>query len=227
MQLADDEVQVWNVPVTADRAAAMVDLLDSDEMGRANRFLVENARANFIVARGMLRTLAADYLGAYPRSFGFEYGQHGKPFLPASELQFNVSHSGQFVALAFARGEMDLGIDVEHMRKISDFWGVARRFFAPEEVADLQAATDLQAAFYRCWTRKEAYIKAAGGGLSIPLDSFRVSLLEGELPAIRSLRDQPASVAAEWSMHSWIPAPEYVAALTFRGSKRVVYRDAV
>ncbi len=226
MQLGDGEVQVWSIAATADRAASLLHLLNADELARADRFLVEHARANFIAARGMLRTLAADYLGVEPQSLEFQYGAHGKPFLPSSRLRFNASHSGQFVALGFA-WDLELGVDVEHMRKISDFWGVAERFFAAEEVTDLRSAPDLQAAFYRCWTRKEAYIKAAGGGLSIPLDSFRVSLLDGEPPAILSFRDQPVTAATEWSMHSWIPAPNYVAALTFRGSKRVVYRDAV
>jgi 4'-phosphopantetheinyl transferase len=217
------EVHVWNVAVTPEAVLAAVPLLNSEERARADRFLVEHARASYTTTRGTLRRLAGDYLQIDPRLLEFEQGPFGKPFLPAfPHLGFNVSHSGTMAVLAFA-WDLELGVDVEQIRRpVTDVWAIARRFFAPPEVEDLRRAgsdpDDLAEAFFRCWTRKEAYIKAVGEGLNIPLDSFRVSLLSDEEPAVLS--------AEGWSMHSWQPGIGYAGALTYRGSARRVVFNA-
>jgi 4'-phosphopantetheinyl transferase len=216
------EVHVWNVAVTPEAVLAAVSFLNSEEQARANRFLVEHARASYTTTRGTLRRLAGAYLQTDPKLLEFQQGPFGKPFLPAfPRLGFNVSHSGSMAVLAFA-WDLELGVDVEQIRRpVTDLWNIAKRFFAPAEVEDLRRAgsdpDDLAEAFFRCWTRKEAYIKAVGEGLNIPLDSFRVSLL----------RDAPAAVlsADGWNMHSWQPGPGYAGALTYLGSERRVLFD--
>ncbi|MCI0650923.1 MAG: 4'-phosphopantetheinyl transferase superfamily protein [Planctomycetes bacterium] len=188
---APERVDVWRLPHRAHDALGerFAATLSPEETKRANRYLVEHARRNFFLSRGGLRAILARYLGREPREVEFEYGPHGKPALAgsfaASGLRFNVSHSGEVILIAVARAR-ELGIDIERLRADVELENLARRYFSAAESASLLALEPAARprAFYRCWTRKEAYLKLKGAGLSFPLDRFQVSLRDDEPPAL-------------------------------------------
>ncbi|HEX7239289.1 MAG TPA: 4'-phosphopantetheinyl transferase superfamily protein [Longimicrobiaceae bacterium] len=223
LSLGGEEVHVWNTPLdppdeTVRRARA---LLSEDERARADRFRFDRDRRRFTVARGVLRTLLGRYLGVDPRRVAFGYGSHGKPALAddvGSGLRFNVSHSGELALHSFTRGR-ELGVDVELVHAIKDADAVAERFFsaAENEVFRSLPADARTDAFFNCWTRKEAYIKAVGEGLSFPLHVFDVSLRPGEPALLLGSRDPRQ--AERWSLHGLPdPAPGYRAALVVEGA---------
>lgn len=219
--LARGEVHVWRARLDApDRAArALRELLAPEERARADRFRFEKDRLHFTAARGLLRTLAGRYLGLAPAALNFSYNAYGKPSLDAhsDELRFNVSHSKGLAVYAFARGR-EVGVDVEFLNDAVACEGIAARFFAPAEAAVLGALPpgERTRAFFNCWTRKEAYIKAHGEGLSLALDGFEVSLAPGEPCALVSTRHDPAQAAC-WSLRELEPAPGYVGAVAAEG----------
>lgn len=218
LALPENEVHVWRValdPPTA-RIEELKETLSTDESRRASRFHLEAHRGHYIVARGVLRALLSRYLDRPPEALRFIYGEHGKPALDEGSLHFNVSHSRALALYALAR-ERQVGVDIEYMRKKVAREQIAERFFAPQEVAALQAtAAELQeAAFFKCWTRKEAYLKARGDGISLPLDSFVVAL--GEEAALLRYEGDPGEVA-RWSLRGVDPGPGYAAALCAEGN---------
>ncbi|MCA9970356.1 MAG: 4'-phosphopantetheinyl transferase superfamily protein [Anaerolineales bacterium] len=217
-RLGETAVHLWRVPLAQppEVVARLHALLAPDEQARAARFHFERHRRQFAVARGALRTLLGGYLGVAETAVAFTYTTHGKPELPGADLCFNVSHSGELALMAFARRRM-LGVDVEAVRELQDAAGIAERFFAPSEVAVFrQVAPAWQPqAFFNCWTRKEAFIKAIGEGLSHPLDRFEVTLRPGE-PARLLTVDGSAAEAARWRLAAVDPAPGYIGALIAR-----------
>jgi 4'-phosphopantetheinyl transferase len=200
----------------ADELARFNQTLSEDERERAARFRFEIHRRRFIVARGLLRQALSAYLGTAPRDIRFSYGAKGKPALLGNPFQFNVSHSEEMAVYAFAL-RMPLGVDVEHVRPMDDLKAIAQRFFSPGEWAVIEAMRPDQQvdAFFRCWTRKEAYIKATGDGLSYPLDKFDVSV-NGRAKML-SIEDDAAE-ASQWSMHDIALPAGYFGALAFRGT---------
>jgi 4'-phosphopantetheinyl transferase len=196
-----------------------LEVLSANEKDRGNRFYRERDRCRFIVAHGALRTILAEYLHADPREFCFASGRSGKPFLPATSLRFNVSHSGELAVVGVAF-EREVGIDIEEHRDVTDALRIAVRFFAAGETERLQRIADdpvmLTTSFLRCWTRKEAFVKAVGQGLSYPLDSFEVSFHPDETDDFRLPPDQDVS----WRLRSVDAGPGYHGALAFesRGS---------
>jgi 4'-phosphopantetheinyl transferase len=214
-----DEIHVWHAEL--DREEKVLGRLESslspEENARADRFHFVNDRNRFVVARGLLRELLGKYLQQAPPDLEFSYGQHGKPSLSgrnaSSGLFFNLSHSAGLVVYAIAR-ERNLGIDVEHVRPESAGEDIAKRFFSACEVNELQTLPPEERVqgFFHCWTRKEAYLKATGMGLQIPLDSFAVSLLPGE-PA--QFLD---GVEPRWHLAAHHPAEGYVAAVVYNGA---------
>lgn len=220
--LGEGEVHVWRASLRGDASGveAFRKILDADELGRADRFHFERDRVRFVIARGVLRSILARYLRRPPGQVRFGYSPYGKPSLAdaGGDLSFNVSHSNEVALYAFARGR-DVGVDVEFIRE--DFAGmeIAGRFFSAREVAALRRlpAGLRTHAFFNCWTRKEAYIKARGEGLSHPLDCFAVSLAPGEPAAILSTEGDPSELS-RWSLHELRPGPGYVAALALRGA---------
>src|SRR5688572_17022812 len=180
--LADDEIHVWSAQLEDPDCdvSRFYEALTNDERDRAARFHFERHRRRFIVGRGILRTLLACYLGVRACDIRFEYTAKGKPLLAEPRVKnfgCNVSHSGDLALFAFALGA-PVGVDVEIIRPIEHMDAIAKRFFSPLENEMLQQVTpaDRLEAFFNCWTRKEAYIKAEGLGLWIPLDSFTVSV---------------------------------------------------
>ena len=217
--LPDDEVHVWLCILDRppNRLRSLLTLLTTDERERAARYHFEKDRHHFIVARGMLRTILGNYLRMEPEKLRFGYGSHGKPFLFEEQnqagLRFNLSHSGGLALLAVSRS-CELGVDIEFIRPDIAEEKIADRFFSAKEVAMLHTVPDhLQAiAFFNCWTRKEAYIKARGEGLSLPLDLFDVSLLPGEPAELLGTRIDDEEIS-RWSLIDIAPAPGYAGAL--------------
>ena len=215
LSLQTGEVHVWRLGLERP-LAGFRELLDPDEMLRANRFHFEKDRKHFVVARGFLRILLGRYLDRDPRQLQFNYGPYGKPELPdAGSLRFNMSHSHGVALYAFTEG-CDIGVDVEYMRADFTSDDIARRFFSPSEVESLCGlpAEDRVTSFFRCWTRKEAYIKATGHGLSQALDGFDVTLRPGEAAAL--LRTD-AGPHEHWSMANVEVGPDYAGALAVEG----------
>jgi 4'-phosphopantetheinyl transferase len=223
LTLSSAEVHVWRAPLDSDVSCVerLQGTLSADELHRAARFHFPRDRRRFIVARGVLRDILGRYLGVHPSELCFRYSSYGKPALrhvaDGQELRFNVSHSHELALFAVTHmGEV--GIDIEYMRTDFTCERIAERFFSPHERACLRAlpAGVKHEAFFSCWTRKEAYIKAHGEGLSLPLDQFDVSLAPGEPAALLATRSDPQE-ASRWSMRAFTPAPGYVAALAVEG----------
>ncbi|HXW54912.1 MAG TPA: 4'-phosphopantetheinyl transferase superfamily protein [Candidatus Cybelea sp.] len=215
LRTAAGRVDIWRAQLSVAPAvlARLAAHLDQTERARAGRFVFERDANRFVVARGILRELVARYLERSPAELEFEYGPRGKPVLRAGAgLCFNVSHSHEMAAYAFAR-DRQLGIDIELIR--ADFAGqeIAERYFSRSEVAELTALPGpaRAQAFFLCWTRKEAYIKALGEGFEIPLKSFSVSLTPGGPDELRS------ADASRWELDSFEPAPGYAGALVAEG----------
>jgi 4'-phosphopantetheinyl transferase len=221
VQLPEDEAHVWQVALNMPpaRVENLHQLLADDEKQRAARFYFERDRRAFIIGRGLLRTILGQYLATDPTRIAFEYNRHGKPSLAANDetVHFNVSHSGEIALLAFVRGR-GIGVDVEYMRPELDFEKVAARVFSSEELAALSntPVERRREAFFNGWTRKEAYIKAHGQGVSLPLDEIVVSISPDE-PAELLLIKGTFDRAGRWGMREIRPGPGYVAALIVEG----------
>ncbi len=210
--LADGELHIWQLrldvgEVVADRLAQ---ILSADERARAARFHFERDRTRYIAGRAQLRTLLASYVDAEPAELSFSYGANGKPALPSPAPYFNLSHSGALALLAVTP-DAEVGVDVELYDPEFGGQRIPERFFSPDEVAALRALPPEQQArgFLVLWTRKEAFIKARGDGLSLALDSFSVTLGE-DRPRLRphwlvSERAQPMefsrSIGQGWRIH--------------------------
>lgn len=220
MKLVGGEVHVWfaRLDRTPARLARMRTVLNAEETARADRFLMDVHRNRFIAARALLRDLLAGYLGQPPQAIRFAYNQWGKPALAPGlatlDLRFNLSHSQDLAMYAFVL-EREVGVDLELIRSEVANERIAENFFAPAEVAALRALPrEHQAeAFCNCWTRKEAYVKARGRGLSIELKSFEVSLIPGEEAKILRGDD-----CLGWSLFSFKPEHGWVAAMATQGS---------
>jgi 4'-phosphopantetheinyl transferase len=220
--LPDDEVHVWRAYLDQDRLTVQTFLaiLSPDERERASKFYFQRDREHFMVARGALRIILSRYVNLSPRQIRFAHNRYGKPSLSREandDLRFNISHAHGIAVYAVTRGR-EVGIDVEWVRKDFASLEIAERFFSPTEVSMLRALPPnlRTVAFFNCWTRKEAYIKARGEGLSQPLDRFTVSLALGAPALLLSTDDDPQEVA-RWSLRELTLAPEYVAALAIEG----------
>ena len=215
-----DEVHVWRVSLDQLPASKFRALLGDDERMRAARFRFPEHRNRFTIARGALRTILGRYLEVEPAALQFSYGRYGKPALTkrftTRPINFNLSHSGEFMLLAVTSGR-EVGIDIELINPEFATSEVAERFFSRREILSLRSqARQLQTGgFFNCWTRKEAYIKARGEGLSLPLHQFDVSL-EPAGAALLDNRISPGEVS-RWSLQELHPAPAYCAAVAVEG----------
>jgi len=225
------EVHLWRCSLDLPRGSLddAYATLAEDEIERARRFKFTRDRRRFVAARSFLRRTLAGYLSVSPRELAFVYGAFGKPGLSSrpddTRVEFNLSHSGEMAILAISRGPT-VGVDIEQVIQVSELQKMASRYFSAYENAALNAvpAEARNFAFYCCWTRKEAFLKALGHGLAHPLDAFDVSLDERRprLVAVRSDHEAPA----EWTLFHLCPAPGYVAALAVKGNDvRVTWRS--
>lgn len=203
-------------------------LLSRDEVARADRFRFERDRARYTVGRGLLRELLGAYLAIAPEAVEFVYGANDKPMLATGGLWFNLSHSGPVALYAFTK-QAEVGIDIELDDKDFARERIAERFFSPAEVAVLRAQPLEQqpTAFLTCWTRKEAFIKARGDGLSLPLDSFDVTLGVGS-PAALTRTAWSWREPGHWLLRDVSdPRRGYVAAIAIRTEGCCVIRRRV
>jgi 4'-phosphopantetheinyl transferase len=215
---AASDIHIWraSLDLSAPALARLDATLGHDEKSRAGRFVHARDRDHFIAARGILRDLLGAYLKQPADRVQFRYGKHGKPRLAAeyseTAITFNLSHSHGLAVYAISNG-LELGIDVELIRPEFAGEDIAARYFSEEEMAELRALPiELRAdGFFRCWTRKEAYVKARGEGLSIPLDSFSVSLTPGQPDVLSSVDSE------SWTLRSFAPEPRYVGAVVGHG----------
>jgi len=225
LALPPSEVHVWRATLDLDpiELERMQATLTSDERARAARFRFSKDQQHFVAARGILRMILARYLNRAPAQFEFRYGPAGKPELApggdAEGLRFNLSHSRGLALYALTRGH-EIGVDVEGVRADFAWEEIASRFFAPREVEALRLVPgpSRAEAFFHCWTRKEAFVKAGGKGLALPLDQFEVSLAPGEPARLLRTTGDPQE-ASQWSLQELEPAPGYLAAIAVRAPK--------
>ena len=223
LRLSDDEVHLWQIDLEAVAPAESrwQRMLSPDELARANRFHLAMDRQYFTATRALLRTLLGSYVGCDPERLTFLYSNTNKPSLgsghSAGQVEFNVSHSGSKALLAFAH-RREVGVDVEQIRNNFDHESLARRFFSSVEQKELAALQPSERCrgFFRAWTRKEAFIKANGAGLSLPLDGFDVSLTPGEQNALQATRPDGRE-ASLWSLREIDAGEGYEAALCVKG----------
>ncbi len=219
----DGEIHVWRIPLDrpAEQVTRLDALLSADEHERADRYKADEVRREYIVGRGALRILLGGYLGIAPQAVAFEYEQRGRPVLAGGShslgLSFNLTNARDLALAAFVHGSR-IGIDLESNRRRVELNDVARHFFSPAECAALFAlpAALQRQGFFNAWTRKEAYLKARGAGLSRPLDRFEVSLAPGEPPRLLKDATDPGA-ELRWSLLDLDNLPGYTAALAVEG----------
>lgn len=221
--LRSDEIHVWLASLDQSESYVhrLQQVLAPEELRRAKRYHFDRDRMRFIISRGLIRTLLGCYTKTGPHEVHFCYGPYGKPELAGQTgrdaLRFNVSHSHGLSLMAITRGR-EVGVDIEHIRSDMPYESIAEQFFSPRENAMLYALpNDIKlTAFFNCWTRKEAYIKARGDGLSMPLDQFDVSLVPGEPASLLNTKDSIGETS-RWSLRELHPEHGYVAALAVEG----------
>jgi 4'-phosphopantetheinyl transferase len=227
-ELDEAAVHVWRIHLDQpDMARALRHVLSPDERARADRFYAEQHRTRFAIAHGWLRLVLGRYLREPPESLSFSEGEHGKPVLRgavgARGIDFNLSHSSDVALVAVAGGPV--GVDVERQAEDVEHLDLAKRFFSADECAALQTVADVPAAvvdgFFATWTRKEAYLKATGHGITRGLRHFDVTYLPG-MPA-RLLADRrDADATNRWAIASFDAAPGYSAAVVAEAPMRDV-----
>ena len=223
LKLTSEEIHVWcaalDQPVS--RFQRLTQILSTDERMRAERFHFEQGKKSFIVRHGILRTILGFYLGAEPSRLQFCYAKNGKPMLAETfgkgKICFSLSHSDGLALYAFTR-DREIGVDIEQIREIPEMDQIAERFFSVRETVLLRrvAESKKKEAFFNCWTRKEAFVKAIGEGLSCPLDKFDVALAPGE-PARLLRREGDPKAPFRWAIQDLKPVSGFAAAFAVEG----------
>jgi 4'-phosphopantetheinyl transferase len=223
-----DHIDVWRVELDAPEPPeqACRSILAPDEAVRASRFHFERDRKRYTAGRAVLRLLLGRYLKMPPGEIRFHYESNGKPELAAPHdsrgLRFNVSNSGGLALIAFGSGRA-IGIDVEKVRQMPDLLDIARRFFSTHEVQALLAIDkgEREEAFFACWTRKEAFLKATGVGLSYPLADFSVSVAPHAAAALLEIKGE-RDTTSRWFLTDVFPGAGYRGALASEGERRLI-----
>ena len=215
--LKQGEIHIWKINVDEFSEISVnqhLNILTGNERARASGFKFYKDRKNFIISRAILRKLSGQYLRTDPKGISFFSEKYGKPQLKHdTTLKFNLSHSGKMIVIGFIN-HYDIGVDVEHIRNDFDTMDIAKHFFSKQEIKALYTTSysEKHLAFYRCWTRKEAFIKALGNGLSYPLDSFSVSLDNDHEVQLESILDKSHD-EKNWNLFSFRPNDNYIAAI--------------
>lgn len=223
LQFENDEVHIWLVEVDnlLEKFGIFHKYLSIDEKKRANRFCFEKDQKNYIITHGALRALISSYLEIHPKKLKFTHGKYGKPEvadnLSGKKLYFNMSHSNGIALCVFAR-DRQVGIDIEYIRDIPEMEQIVERFFSKSEKYVFRSLPEnrKKEAFFNCWTRKEASLKAIGDGLSYPLDMFDVSVDPGEPTELLRIRGD-AREAGRWSIQDLKPGRGFAAAFAVTG----------
>ena len=221
-KFVENEVHVWSISLVADDATTvrLMKYLSPDEGHRAARYLSDQHRRRFVVSRGRQREILSRYVHLSASKIEFCYESLGKPGLDEpladSRIRFNLSNSGELALLAVTL-DRDVGIDVERIREMSSMNDFSRRYFAKQECDALAVLSDSQrqVAFFNCWTRKEAILKATGKGISSPLDKVIVTLSPDREARVLSI-DDDQEMAAQWWLAELNPLKGYVGAIAMR-----------
>ena len=224
LPLAGDEVHIWRAHLNKalSNLEYLASILEPNEREKAGRFCFEEHRRFYIIAHGVLRCLLSRYVDIAPDRLRLCYGEYGKPALVpecgGEWLRFSLSHSHGLALYAIARNR-EVGVDVERIQEGFAGEQIAERFFSRDETRALRLLPGhLQdEAFFNCWTRKEAYIKARGEGLSMPLYSFNVSLVPGEPAKLLATSADPQE-ASRWTLRELTPCDGYVGAVAAEGA---------
>ena len=220
-EISPNDLHIWRVSLDARWSWSFDEALSLDDRMRADRFRFDSDRRRFCVARASLKLILGRYLKAKPGRLQLDVGDYGKPFLndrkTSQGIRFNLSHSHRMALIAIAR-DREVGVDIEFMRPNFVTDEVVKHFFSPAEVKAFSTITPAFKAqsFFNCWTRKEAYIKARGEGLSCPLDDFDVSLAPGAPAALLESRLDPKETS-RWRLQDLFPAPGYAATVAIEG----------
>jgi 4'-phosphopantetheinyl transferase len=222
------EIHIWRISLAGQSGAEswLKEFLSPEEIAQASRFHFAQDQRRFIIRRAVLRQLLATCLKTTPPAVQIKLGTHGKPFVPgqtnAAGFHFNCSHSADWALIAVARG-IELGVDLEQHRPMTDAEDLAKNYFSAAEISELAGLppTLKVAGFFNGWTRKEAFIKATGLGLSFPLNRFAVSL-SPEKPAALLPVAGGAGALKKWALVSFDAAPDFSAALVFEGKSAAV-----
>ena len=222
LALPNNEIHVWraSLNVFGVNLRYLQDILSQDELHRARRSRFEKNRKRFILARGLLRIILSRYVHVAPDELRFTYNRYGKPAMDSmagqKALCFNLSHSGDWILYAI-RQEQEVGIDIERIRNIRAMW-LAESIFSVREYAVFRSLPEhlRQQAFFTCWTRKEAFVKGIGQGLSYPLNQFSVSMILGEPAKLLNCSDY-GHKTQRWNLTELTIDARYVAALAFEG----------
>lgn len=203
---------VFSLDLEEDELAALGAHLSPEEDQRGRRFVEDRDRRRYVAARGRLRDILSSYAGTPPGELEFSYGDRGKPYLASARKPFfNLTHSAHLAALAVSP-RFEIGVDIERLREVRR--DLPKRYFSAAEVSALDALEGAawQAAFFRCWTRKEAFIKALGEGMHQPLKSFSVSFAEAE-PARLDWLEGDAAAPSNWTLLDFTPAAGFAGAI--------------
>jgi 4'-phosphopantetheinyl transferase len=215
VDLKPNTLHIWSLNFVVDDEAynRYHSFLSKDEKERASRFKFYKDKRCYVVTKGVLRLLSGRYLNTDAKAIEFEYEKYGKPKLKHNtNLNFNVSHSGDLAIIGFVHNHT-IGVDIEKIKNDFDTFEIASSCFSKHEIDALHKISkqEQHKAFYRCWTRKEAFIKAKGSGLSFPLDEFSVSL-ESDLDADVVWTKWNTDEKDQWKLTSFIPSEDYIAA---------------
>lgn len=225
--LFKDSIQVWYIDIGEYSSlykrcnGKVLTILSDDEVAKANRFIFDTDRIQYIFSHLALRVILSKYLGVNPRAVKFHYNDHGKPLIDSGDqyepLTFNMSHSGNTVIVAISYKRL-LGVDVEHLRDISNIESLVNRFFSPFEKASFTSILekDRNSICFHVWTRKEALIKAVGSGLAFPLNKFDVTVSPERKPDILNI-SYGGYTKDDWSLFDLAPKGNYVGALVSEG----------
>lgn len=219
LDLQPQHVDVWRVSlnVEPDSVKQIESTLSADETERASKFQFDKDKYRSIIARGSLRDILSRYLNCKPNEPIFSINKYGKPALDNFKMEFNVSHSGDFVVIAVTQNRR-VGVDIERVRQGISSHVIAKQYFSKAEVDELRSLPieQRETAFFTCWSRKEAYIKAHGLGLSLPLESFDVSLTPNEPAILRATRPDEKE-ATRWTLMSFEVNSDYGSAVAVEG----------
>ncbi len=230
--LTGSDIHVWCASLSAspEELSGYLSLLSQEELIRAERFYFEKDRNHFVVGRGLLRTILGSYLNQEPAQIDFIYGQFGKPAIrfPQGDkvLEFNLSHSKD-LALYILTWDRRIGIDIEYMGALADMDNFAEQFFTPRETALINSLSGNQKAdaFFKTWTSKEAFLKANGCGLTVPINQVEISLEADETVRLRSI-DGDKESAARWHLEILNHFPGYYATLAVEGwNGQIVFQN--
>jgi len=223
LTLMHDEIHLWLCEINGlkDCSNTFEKSLSIDELEKANKFVFGKDKLSYIISRGTLRKILSKYLNVSPKLIQFGYNQYGKPFIHFPEkgrLKFNLSHSNEYCLIAINK-EMETGVDIEWINKDLEPNDIAHNYFSAQELSNFKSidkGNQLEA-FYKIWTRKEAFIKAIGKGLSIPLDSFDVTIDDFK-PKIKRI-DGEKNIS-KYQLQNLKISNNYCAALIYIGQKK-------